>query len=80
MCYDIVFVLHTESNNNVPCESSADEVDNGTIIDDPIPHESPTDTNNDNGPSESPTSATEMPNNTTVDNDDDNDGSDVACI
>ena len=79
---DIVFLLYTEGNNNVPCESLPEVADNSTIIDNnPIPDENATDTNNDNGPSESPTSsATEMPNNTMVDNDDENNGSDVAWI
>ena len=98
MCYEIAFVLSTDGSNNISCESSPDEGDNNTIIDNlipdenatdpsehpttdnPISDENATDANNDNGPSESSTNVTEMPNNSTADNGDGNNDSGVAQI
>ena len=64
----IIFALPTDGGNNVSSTAG-----------NPISNE--TDTNNDNGPPENPTSATEMPNDTSADNNGDvNNGSSIAWI
>ena len=114
-CFEIAFVLSTDGSNNISCQSSPDEGDNSTIIDNlipdenatdpsehpttdnpisdenatdpsehpttdnPISDENATDANNDNGPLGS-TNVTEMPNNSTADSGDGNNGSGVAQI